>query len=219
VRIVHSANSADSDPTPTQEALVVSGDSDIKTLKDLEGKTIACNSLNNTPHLAVLTTLEEAGVDWKSVKFVEVGFPDMALALEKGRIDAADISEPFLTVAKQAGDRLLAAPYREVKQDLPLSSWFTTQEYLDSNSDVAERFYRAVEKSNAYAQAHQDEMRQYAVDKLGVDQKLADEMALPRYPEGTPSVDVLQMLADKSEHYGFAQGKIDDVPGILANIS
>ena len=220
VRIVRTANSADSDPTPSQEALFVSKNSPIKALKDLQGKTVAVNSLNNTPHLAVLTTLENAGVDTKTVKFVEVGFPDMPLALELGRVDAADISEPFVTKATDEGMKDMAHPYRVLAQDLPLSSWFTTQSYIDTNKDVVKRFARAVDKSNTYAQAHVEEVRSFIPTYLKVDLDLAKRMAMPRYPEGTPSQEILQKLAQGAAHFGFVKtpATAEQLKSLVANI-
>jgi NitT/TauT family transport system substrate-binding protein len=218
VRIVRSANSAGSDPAPSQESLVVSSESGIDSLQELAGKTIAVNSLNNTPQLACMTTLEKAGVDPSTVKFVEVGFPEMPLALQQGRVDAADISEPFLTEAVANGGKELASPYREVEQNLHISSWFTTQQYIDSDEDVVQRFARAVDKSNAYAQQHSDEVRSYVTKYLDIEAKTAQEMALPGYPEGTTTVETLQKLAESSERYGFVQQAPGDLDALIADI-
>jgi NitT/TauT family transport system substrate-binding protein len=217
VRIVRTANSADSDPTPSQEALVVSKDSGITSLKQLEGKTIAVNSLNNTPQISVMVTLEKAGVDPDSVKFVELGFPDMPLALSQGRVDAVDVSEPFLTEASKDGAVDLAHPYRDVQQDQPLSSWFTTQNYIDSNPDVVDAFARAVDRSNAYASKHTDEIRDFVPSYLDVDPKVAQKMALPRFPQGTPSVDFLEMLAGEGAKFGVIDEAPDDLNELVAD--
>lgn len=217
VRIVRSANSADSDPTPSQEALVVTKKSGITSLKQLEGKTIAVNSLNNTPHISVLVTLEKAGVDTSTVKFVEVGFPDMPLAISKGRVDAADISEPFLAKALKSGAVDLAHPYREVEQDQHISSWFTTQTYIDKNKDVVGRFARAVDKSNAYARDHSDEIRAFVPTYLKIDPQLAKEMALPRFPEGTAKISSLENLAQAAVHFGFVKSAPKGLEELVAD--
>jgi len=217
VRIVRSSNAAGSDPSPSQESLVVSGESGIDSLQDLSGKTIAVNSLNNTPQLAVMTTLENAGVDPSTVKFVEVGFPEMPLALQQGQVDAADISEPFLTEAVDDGGKVLASPYREVQQNLHVSSWFTTQQYIDSDQDVVQRFARAIDRSNAYAQKHSDEVRDYVTKWLDIDPGIAKEMALPDYPKGTVSIATLQQLAEGSQRYGFVQKAPEDLNTLIAD--
>jgi len=218
VRIVRSANSADKDPKPSQEALLVSKKSGITSLKQLAGKTIAVNSLNNTPQISVMKTLEDAGVDPKSVKFVEVGFPDMPLALSQGRVDAVDVSEPFLTEALNQDTRKLAHPYRDVEQDQHLSSWFTTQNYIDSNTETVEAFARAVDKANTYAQEHPDEIREFVPTYLDIDPKIAKKMALPRYPEGSPTPEFLQKLTDLAMKYGVLKKAPGDVKQLLADV-
>jgi len=217
VRVVRTANSAGSDPAPSQESLVVGKDSGISDPKQLEGKTIAVNSLNNTPHLAVLIALDKAGVDTSTVKFVETGYPDMPLALEEGRVDAVDLAEPFLRVSLDKGARALADPYRVVKQDLHLSSWFGNQQYIAQNRDVVDRFARAVDKSNAYAREHSDEIRQFVPTYLNVDAALAGKMALPNYPEGTESVAGLEMLASNAQRFGFVEKLPDKVDELLVD--
>lgn len=64
----------------------VPADSDIKTIKDLEGKTIALGSTGWTP--IVDPILAEAGVDPKSVKYVEAG-QQWGQAVDQKKADAA----------------------------------------------------------------------------------------------------------------------------------
>lgn len=217
VRIVRSANTAGSDPSPTEESLVVSKSSGITSPKQLAGKTIALDSLNNTPQIAVMTTLKKAGVDPKSVKFVELGYPDMPQALKQGRVAAADISEPTLTVAKQQGLVSIANPYRDLAEGLPLSSWFTTQKFIDSNSDVVKRFDAAVDKSNNYAQKHPDEVRSVAASTFKVDPKLAKAEALPEFPAGTPPLNILKKLANAAVEFGIMPKAPTNLAGIIAS--
>ncbi|MGH3660413.1 MAG: ABC transporter substrate-binding protein [Micromonosporaceae bacterium] len=218
LRIVRTANSAGSDPSKSQEGLAVAKDSPIKSLKQLEGKTIAVNGLNNTPHLADLITLERAGVDPKSVKFVEVGYPDMPLALEEGRVDAADLAEPFLETAVKQGANVLTDPYRQVKQDLHLSSWFTTQQFIGSDNEVVRKFAAAVDKSNAYARANTDEIREYVPTYLDVEPATAKKMGLPNFPQGTETPAMLKKLAGKSMEFEFMKKPPKNVAGLLADV-
>jgi NitT/TauT family transport system substrate-binding protein len=216
VRIVRTANSADSDPMPSQEALVVTNESGITSVEQLAGKTVAVNSLNNTPHISVLVTLEKAGVDTSTVNFVEVGFPDMPLALAEGRVDAADVSEPFLAEALKNGAVDLAHPYRMVEQDQHLSSWFTTEAYIQSNPDVVNRLARAVDKSNAYAREHTDEIRDFVPTYLNIDEQVAQDMALPRFPEGTAKVESLENLAEAAQRFGFVGSVPENLDQLIA---
>ena len=71
--------------------------SDLKKTADLENITIAVNTLKGLGEFTVYKAIEKAGADPKSVKFVEVPFPDMPAALKNKRVDAVWVAEPFLT--------------------------------------------------------------------------------------------------------------------------
>lgn len=219
IKIVHAANTAGADPSPTTESLVVSKSSGIKSPADLAGKTIALDSLNNTPQIAVMTTLKKAGVNPKSVHFTELGYPDMAEALKRGRVAAADMSVPSLTVAKGEGLVPIANSYRDLQQNLPLSSWFTTQNYLASNGDVVKHFYAAIEKANSYLQAHPATVRKLAASELKTDPSLAKKEALPTYPSGKPSLTSLTKLAQAAVSFGVLSKAPANLSGMLAKTS
>src|SRR6266540_596181 len=73
---------------PGFSGVFVMPNSPIKTPADLAGKKIAVNTLNNVGGLVISAVLQSQGVDPKSIKFVEVGFPDMGATLQRGDVDA-----------------------------------------------------------------------------------------------------------------------------------
>src|SRR5215208_2176510 len=99
-------------------AIMVSKDSDIRSPKDLEGKTLAVNTLKNVAEVTAKESLSKQGVDVSKVKLAEVDFPDMNGALEQGRVDAAFVIEPFVTQGLGAGNRIVNRPYVETKPGL-----------------------------------------------------------------------------------------------------
>jgi NitT/TauT family transport system substrate-binding protein len=62
-------------------AIEVLKTSPIKGAKDLEGKTVAVNTLNNIVHLMAMAWIDKNGASSGKVKFVEVPFPQMEAAL------------------------------------------------------------------------------------------------------------------------------------------
>ena len=58
-------------------AIVVGVNSPIKVAKDLEGKTVAVNTLNNIVHLMALAWVDKNGGNSAKIKFVELPFPQM----------------------------------------------------------------------------------------------------------------------------------------------
>jgi NitT/TauT family transport system substrate-binding protein len=82
----------------------------IRTPKDLAGKTIAVNGLRGVGEVVIKASLEKQGVDPDSIKLLEVPFPEMPAALERGRVDAIWSAEPFLSQELARGAREIDAP-------------------------------------------------------------------------------------------------------------
>jgi len=80
--------------------------SQIRTLKDLEGKTVAVSALGNADHALALFLLKNAGADVAKVQFATLGV-NLLEALRQGQIDAGLVQEPALTVLSRSGARVL----------------------------------------------------------------------------------------------------------------
>jgi NitT/TauT family transport system substrate-binding protein len=82
-------------------SLIARGDRNIKTLKDLKGKTIASQAAGSTADIVLKgVVLKSAGLSEKDVQIMYTA-PSTALAsLRAGRIDAAFLFEPFDSMAR-----------------------------------------------------------------------------------------------------------------------
>src|SRR6266850_3781690 len=78
----------------------------IRTLKDLEGKTVAVSGLGNADHALTLFLLKQANADASKVKFATMGV-NLLEALRQGQIDAGLVQEPALTLLQKSGARVL----------------------------------------------------------------------------------------------------------------
>ena len=78
----------------------------IKSVKDLEGKTVGISALGNADHALLLFLLGEAHADSKKVRFAAIG-TNVLEALRLGQVDAAMVQEPALSLVVQAGGREL----------------------------------------------------------------------------------------------------------------
>src|SRR5829696_5604639 len=88
VQIISQGVLGDADDSKVWEDLLVRKDGGIKEAKDLEGKTIAANTLNNICEVTINASLEKEGVDVSKLKYTEIPFPEMVGALQKKRVDA-----------------------------------------------------------------------------------------------------------------------------------
>ena len=78
----------------------------IRTLKDLEGKTVAVSGLGNADHALALFLLKQANADASKVKFATMGV-NLLEALRQGQIEAGLVQEPALTLLRTSGARVL----------------------------------------------------------------------------------------------------------------
>jgi NitT/TauT family transport system substrate-binding protein len=74
----------------------------IKTIKDLEGKTVAVSGLGNADHALMLYLLGHVGADAAKVRFAAMG-ANLYDALRLGQVDAGMVQEPALTLIVEAG--------------------------------------------------------------------------------------------------------------------
>ncbi len=91
---------ANQPPAPKAEAILVSKNSTIKTVKDLKGKRVALNKGSNV-HYLLLKQLQKNGLSLKDINVVYLPPSDARAAFEKGAVDAWVIWDPFFAAAQQ----------------------------------------------------------------------------------------------------------------------
>jgi NitT/TauT family transport system substrate-binding protein len=195
-------------------ALMVAGDSPIRRVRDLEGKTIAVNTLQNIAEVVVKATLQKAGVDPAKVRLSEVDFPEMGPALAKGDVDAAFAIEPFVSVARQDGDRIIDYSYVTTEPSLQVGAYAVSRTFARESPDVVRRFRAAVGETATYLMAHQDEFRTFLAERAKTPPRLARAMELPTF---TTTLDTasMQRTAGLVQRYGLvgAPVSVDDLVG------
>lgn len=189
-------------------AVVAPSDSEIKTAKDLEGKKVAVNTLSNINDTTVRASVSHADGDPSKVDFVEIAFPDMLANLEKGNVDAAQIVEPFLSIAKEAGYKVVASNYVDAAENLTTAGYFTSAQIASSKPEVVEKFNAAMEKSLKHAQENPDDVRAVLPEYTKIDPKLVDSLILPSYPVQINKESV-QTLADLAQQDGLTETPVD----------
>jgi NitT/TauT family transport system substrate-binding protein len=197
------ANSDNGAATTKKEwtQILVAKDSPVKDVKDLEGKTIASNALKGVGEVVIKASLDKQGVDPDSIKLIEVPFPEMPGALERGRVDAIWAPEPFLTQVLGTGARSVDAPLVTLGKNYVNGGYVTTDEYLGENADVVERFAKAMNRSNEYAATHPEEVRAILGEYTQIPPEVAQKILLPSWP---PEINRAQLeeLSGYAEQYG-----------------
>jgi NitT/TauT family transport system substrate-binding protein len=189
-------------------AIVVAKDSEIRAPADLEGKTLAVNTLKNVAEVTARASLEKQGVDTSKIELTEVDFPDMTAAVEQGRVDAVFAIEPFVTQATAACNRVIARPYVGTRAGLQIGCYFASEQYLAENEEVVKSFREGVGETAEAIAADPDAFRQFLPEASEIPPPAAEQAVLPEWKESSDP-DSLELTAELMARYGVTPDKPD----------
>jgi NitT/TauT family transport system substrate-binding protein len=195
-------------------AILAAGDSDIRSPADLEGKTLAVNTLKNVAELAAKASLAKQGVDVSKIELAEVDFPDMNGALTQGRVDAAFQIEPFVSLAVEEGHRIIDRPYVGTKPGLQIGCYFTSERYLSENEDIVERFQQGVGDTAAAIADDPDGFREFLPEASEIPPPAAEKAVLPAWKAENDQAS-LELTAELMERYGVVEEKPDTSDAVV----
>ena len=120
---------------PEWTALVVSKDSDITSVDQLQGKKVAATK-GTDPYFFLLQALHEAGLNESDVEVVNIQHADGKTALERGDVDAWAGLDPHMAQTElEQGSRLI---YRNID--------FNTYGFLNARTEFIENYPSYVER-------------------------------------------------------------------------
>jgi NitT/TauT family transport system substrate-binding protein len=136
--------------------LVTEKTSAIHGAKDLVGQTVAVPSAKSLSSSMTSEWLRVNGVDPASVKVIEMAFPQMNAALERGTIAAAVQGEPFISNAK-AEQRQLGVPFEAMGKPFYVNVYAASRDWITANPALAHRVATALYDAARWANAHRPE--------------------------------------------------------------
>ncbi|HEX3465771.1 MAG TPA: ABC transporter substrate-binding protein [Candidatus Elarobacter sp.] len=181
--------------------LMVPKDSPATDARSLNGKTVAVNGLRNITQLAVLAWSDKNGGDSKTLKFVEMPFTDMPLALASHRVDAALIAEPAVTEAK-ANARLFGKPYDAIASDFLIAGWFTSKSWAAAHPDLVKKVAAVIRESGAWANKNGAASADVLASATKLDAATLKSMVRSVYAEKLDPGSI-QPLIDLAARYGI----------------
>ncbi len=208
LKIVAPGTFVQNDSQQDFSGILVAGDSDIRSPKDLEGKTLAVNTLKNVAEVTAKASLAKDGVDVSKIELTEVDFPDMTAAVEQGRVDAAFAIEPFVTQGLAAGSRLVDRPYVGTKPGLQIGCYFVSEQYLAEHRDVVERFHDGVAATAEAIARDPAGFRAFLPEASEIPPPAAKAAILPDWKADSDQAS-LDLTAELMERYGISEGKPD----------
>jgi NitT/TauT family transport system substrate-binding protein len=184
-------------------ALLVAKDGDVNEAGDLEGRTVAVNTLDNIAEVVVKAALEKEGVDVSGIKLVEVPFPEMWPAVEKGRADAAFNIEPFVTSSVREGAKVINYSYVVTEPNMQVGAYVVTKQFAEENADTVKRYSDAVAETAEYVTDNQDEFRTFLSEQAKVAPALAKRLVLPQFTTRINAAS-LERTAGLMQKYGLS---------------
>ncbi|GAA3839613.1 ABC transporter substrate-binding protein [Streptomyces phyllanthi] len=183
--------------------------SPIKSPKQLEGKKVAVNTVNNICDTSISESVRKDGGDPSKVEFVEMPFEQMPAALEAGQVDAACTPEPALATVKAAGGTSIASSFYDVDPNLTVAMYFTSQQYAQKNPELVKKFQEATAESLEYADSHPDEVREILTTYTKIPDTLLGKLTFPHWP-AEPNRASIEKLAE----LGVQDGLFKETPDL-----
>lgn len=154
------------------KSIFVPADSDIKTVEDLKGKTIAIHDgIGNSDQNICYRLIDEYGVD----PTTEVEFLDIAdsaatvAAMENGEVDASIFSDYFVLANYPEEMRMICSiTYSDEFQDEPCCVTAMNNDFIKENPVHAKYVVKAIKRAGEYSRLNSEEavQKMYDTDKM-----------------------------------------------------
>jgi NitT/TauT family transport system substrate-binding protein len=183
--------------------IVVGKNSTAKTGADLNNTTVAVNGLRDLTQYEMQAWIDQNGGDVKTVKLIEIPFPEMGVAVESGRVSAAILAEPFTTQALALGQgRIIGNASQSVGRHYVATCWFATPAWLQAHADTARRLQTAMLKIAKWANANHADTQQIILKYTKITPEVAAKMVRTTYGEGKVTPAEIQPVIDLAVKYG-----------------
>lgn len=138
--------------------------SGIRTLKDLEGRTL-CAARTDSTWMNFPIVAEKQGIDLKKIKVLQFSVPARDPAFLAGQCEAATgftTSLPMLLVtAEKQGKKILYFPLAKFGLDIYGMGMIATEKMMKERPEAIRGFVRASMRGTAYAISHPEEAMGY----------------------------------------------------------
>jgi NitT/TauT family transport system substrate-binding protein len=205
IKLVADASSAG----PNSCMVVAMPNSSVKSIKDMAGKRVAVTATKTISDLLVMSTLKTSGIDWKTIQWVETPFPQVNDALAKGHVDAAFVTEPFITSAQKT---VGAVPIFDTAvgptANMPTAGFGATADFVQRNPKTLAAFQKVMERATIEAKADRGKVEGLLQEYAKIDPDTAKLSTLLSF-SSTLDATRIQRVPDLMLEFGVIKDKID----------
>jgi sulfonate transport system substrate-binding protein len=152
-------------PAPQGEAILVSKDSQLKSVADLHGKMVALNKGSNV-HYLLVRALERVGLKYTDIQPVFLAPADALAAFTRGAVDAWVIWDPYEAAAEAStGARILADGTGLVANH---QFYFSSKKFLADNAKAVDVVLEALNEADEWTRNHIEEVAAQLSPSVGL---------------------------------------------------
>jgi NitT/TauT family transport system substrate-binding protein len=161
--------------------IVVTKQSGLTDIRQLAGKTVATPTIGAVSNIAFLYWLKKSGVDLKTVKIVEVPYPNMGDQLKGGRVDAVQSIQPFLARHMAEGDVALGSHLLVVQDPALFVFWSADATWAKANGKTLAKWDQAMEEAHKLIKSDDKAARAILATYTKLPPAIAEKVPLPTY--------------------------------------
>ncbi|MBB3085328.1 ABC transporter substrate-binding protein [Geodermatophilus sabuli] len=209
IRMVAAGSATSEEADGDFAAVLVRADSPIQGPEDFDGIRMGVNALRNVNDLAIGSILEQQGLAPDAISPVELPFPDILAAIDRGDVDAGIVIEPFATIGQNQGLRVVARPWHAIEPGMQIGTMVMTEQTVARvGDDVVAAFSRAVQATADDIREDPDAFRAALPELTELDPALAEQINLIQW-RGQNDRESIELTGELMTRYGLLDAEID----------
>ncbi|MCP3968433.1 MAG: ABC transporter substrate-binding protein [Lentisphaerae bacterium] len=149
---------------PTGTLALMTTNPNIKSVKDLKGKTIACASKCSL-HQILLGALAQNNMTIKDVNYIPMSLAETYKAMFSGKVDAGLLVSVEVVNAKKRGARVLRTAKGLMRPKLVVA---VSESFAQKHPDWVKRYIKVQDEAMAFIKNHKHEALELAAKDLGI---------------------------------------------------
>ena len=152
-------------PKPLSSAILVKGDSTLRTLADLKGRRVALQK-GSSAHYLLVRAVDKAGLQWGDINPIYLPPSDARAAFEKGAVDAWAIWDPFYAATELDIQPRVLATGKELSSNN--SFYLASRAFAEQQPQALQVLFEELTRADAFAQGSRKEAAQLIADFSGL---------------------------------------------------